>query len=42
VSHSPLRRVSITAIGVVAIFLVAVPVYWMVSSAFKKQGDIQT
>lgn len=41
-SHSPLRRVSITAVGVVAIFLFAFPVYWMVSSAFKQPGDIQT
>ena len=41
-SQSLLRRASITAVGVVAIFLFAFPVYWMVSSAFKQPGDIQT
>jgi N,N'-diacetylchitobiose transport system permease protein len=42
VRQSPLRRASVTAVGVVAIFLFAFPVYWMVSSAFKQPGDIQT
>ena len=36
------RRVAVTSLGVVAIFLFAFPVYWMASSAFKLPGDIQT
>jgi N,N'-diacetylchitobiose transport system permease protein len=37
-----MRRASIRAVGVLATFLFAFPVYWMVSSAFKRPGDIQT
>jgi N,N'-diacetylchitobiose transport system permease protein len=42
VRQSRLRRVSVTVVGLVAIFLFAFPVYWMASSAFKEPGDIQT
>jgi N,N'-diacetylchitobiose transport system permease protein len=36
------RRVAVTSLGILAIFLFAFPVYWMMSSAFKLPGDIQT
>ena len=40
--QSRLHRLSVTVVGLVAIFLFAFPVYWMASSAFKEPGDIQT
>jgi len=42
VRQSRLHRLSVTVVGLVAIFLFAFPVYWMASSAFKEPGDIQT
>ena len=37
-----LRRVAVNAIGLLTIVAFAFPVYWMISSAFKQPGDIQT